>query len=55
MPRGTSTEVSTGMAFATSTVEQTNQVEMIQFDVYGMQGDEDDPRQQADGILLGDR
>ena len=55
MPRGTSTEVSTGMAFATSPVEQTNQVEMIQFDVYGTQGDEEDPRQQADGIPLGDR
>jgi hypothetical protein len=46
--------MSTGMAFATAPGQQTNQAETVPREAHGMRSDED-PRRQADGILLCDR
>jgi hypothetical protein len=46
--RSDSTELSTGLAFATSPEQQTNQAETTQLETHGMGGDEEDPRRRAD-------
>jgi len=50
--RDSSTEMSTGLAFATTPEQQTNQVET---EGYGARGDGEDPHRQMDEILLQDR
>ena len=50
--RSTTTEVSTGLAFATSPIQQTNPAETVQLEAYGV-GDEEDSRRQAGGSSLG--
>lgn len=55
-PRNTSAEaeVSTGLAFATSPGQQTNQTETIGLETVGTrrQSDEEDSRRQADGDVI---
>ena len=46
--RDSSTEMSTGLAFATSPGQQTCQAEMIGLEEHGALGDEEDPRRQVD-------
>lgn len=55
--RSTSTQVSTGLAFATSPAQQTNQAgadqtETIGLETYGARTDEEDPRRRADGYIV---
>ena len=46
--RSTETGVSTGLAFATSPGQQTNQADTVQLETYGTGTDEEGPRRRAD-------
>jgi len=50
--RNNSTAMSTGLAFATSPGQQTNQADTIALGVHGTRGDDEDPCRRADGDFV---
>ena len=52
--RDSSTEMSTGLAFATTPEQQTGQAESIGLEGYGALGDEEDTRRQVDETVSQD-